>query len=70
MVFRARARRGGGHQVFQTLIWLLSWSLILFFSRDLRFITFSRSKVRISSYTDGTIRTVVEAWADTKPVLA
>ena len=34
------------------------------------YVTFSRSKVRISSYADDAIRTVVEAWADSKPALA
>lgn len=31
------------------------------------YVTLSRSKVRISSYADDAIRTVVETWADGKP---
>ena len=33
------------------------------------YVTLSRSKVRISSYADDTIREAVEAWADGKPEL-
>jgi hypothetical protein len=37
---------------------------------EVYYVTFSRTRVRISSYTDDAIRLAVEAWADTIPELA
>jgi hypothetical protein len=34
------------------------------------FVTFSRDRVKITSYADDSIRATVEAWADTVPALA
>jgi hypothetical protein len=33
-------------------------------------VTFSRTRVNITSYSDDAIRTKVETWADTVPALA
>jgi len=39
-------------------------------SGEVYFLTFTRDQVRISSYSDDSIVTVVEQWADTVPALA
>ena len=39
-------------------------------SGETYYVTFTRSKVRVSSYEDDAIRTAVETWADTVPALA
>jgi len=37
---------------------------------EMYFVTFSRQRVTISSYSDNAIRTVIETWADGVPALA
>jgi len=37
---------------------------------EIYYVTLSRNKVRISSYSDDAIRTTVETWADSKPELS
>jgi hypothetical protein len=37
---------------------------------ELYFVTFSRERVTVSSYSDDAIRTVIETWADGVPALA
>jgi len=39
-------------------------------SGEIYYVSFSRDKIRISSYEDDAIRTAVENWADTVPELA
>lgn len=39
-------------------------------SGEVYYVTFSRTKVRVSSYSDDAIRGVVDAWADEKPELS
>ena len=39
-------------------------------SGETYYVTFTRTKVRVSSYEDDAIRTAVETWADTVPALA
>ena len=39
-------------------------------SGELYYVTFTRTKVRVSSYSDDAIRTIVDAWADGKPELS
>ena len=39
-------------------------------SGEIYYITFSRSKLRLYSYADDSIRETVEIWADAKPELS